>query len=84
MRHERERVNLSTTKSRIRGGLKFGDEQGMRKESGRLSVASVFMGIIVSILDLYKDPDVKAYLKRKNIKFLNLIHDAVREKVSRY
>ena len=83
MPHERERVNLSTTKSRIRGGLKFGDEQGMRKESGRLSVASVFMTIIVSVLDLYKDPDVRAYMKRKNIKFLNLIHDSVRKEVSR-
>ena len=79
---ERQRVNLSVTPSRIRGGLKFGDEQGMRGEGGRLFVSSILMNIITSILDLYNNPKVKAYLHKKGGRFLDLIHRAVLDYIS--
>ena len=84
MPNKRNRVYLSVSPSRIRGGLKFGDEQEMRAESGRLCISSVFLNIIISILDLYRDPSVQEYMKKKGVKFLNLIHDSVRKEISRH
>ena len=81
---KRKRVNLSVTPSRIRSALKFGNEEGMRGENGRLFISSIFMNIITSILDLYADPDIKEYLaNKKGITFLQLIHKAVRREISR-
>ena len=79
---ERQRVNLSPTPSRVRSGLKFGDDQGMRGEGGRLFISSIFMNIITSILDLYNNPKVKAYLQKKGGRFLDLIHRAVLDYIS--
>ena len=79
---KRHRVNLSVSPSRIRSALKFGDEQGMRAESGRLFMSSIFMNIITSILDLYMDPELKAYLNEKGGTFLSLIHESVRNHIS--
>ena len=79
---ERKRVNLSVTPSRIRSVLKFGSDQGMRGEGGRLFISSILMNIITSILDLYNDPAVKAYLHEKGGGFLDLIHRAVRDYIS--
>ena len=79
---ERKRVNLSVTPSRIRSVLKFGSEQGMQGEGGCLSISSIFMNIITSILDLYNDPKVKAYMYEKDVRFLGLIHRAVRDYIS--
>ena len=79
---ERQRVNLSVTPSRLRNILKFGSEQGMRGAGGRLFISSILMNIITSILDLYNDPSVKAYLHKKGGGFLDLIHRAVRDYIS--
>ena len=79
---ERQRVNLSVTPSRFRNILKFGSEQGVRGAGGRLSVSSILMNIITSILDLYSDPAVKAYMHEKDVRFLGLIHRAVRDYIS--
>ena len=79
---ERQRVNLSVTPSRLRNALKFGSEQGMLGEGDRLSISSILMNIITSILDLYSDPAVKAYMHEKDVRFLGLIHRAVRDYIS--
>ena len=79
---ERKRVNLSVVPSRIRSALKFGSEQGMQGEGGCLFISSILMNIITSVLDLYNDPKVKAYLHTKGGGFLDLIHRAVRDYIS--
>ena len=45
-------------------------------------LSSILMNIITSILDLYNDPSVKAYLHKKGGGFLDLIHRAVRDYIS--